>query len=71
MVDPRLMHATAHVGRDGTLLAYATNCCNGRDFDVVARTLPRGEERSFEVGGWCGVESISLDGRWIVMGRNG
>jgi dipeptidyl aminopeptidase/acylaminoacyl peptidase len=71
VVDPRFMHATAHVGRDGTLLAYATNRRNGRDFDVVARTLPGREERSFEVGGWCGVESISPDGRWIVMGRHG
>jgi dipeptidyl aminopeptidase/acylaminoacyl peptidase len=71
VVDPRFMHATAHVGRDGTLLAYATNRRNGRDFDVVAHTLPGGEERSFEVGGWCGVESISPDGRWIVMGRDG
>ncbi len=69
VVDPRFMHATAHVGRDGTLLAYATNRRNGRDFDVVARTLPDGEERSFEPGGWCGVGSISPDGRWIAVGR--
>lgn len=71
VVDPRFVHATPHVGRDGTLLAYATNRRNGRDFDVVARTLPGDAERSFEVGGWCGVESISPDGRWIVMGRTG
>ena len=69
VVDPRFMHATAHVGRDGTLLAYATNRRNGRDFDVVVRALPNGEERSFEPGGWCGVGSISPDGRWIAVGR--
>ena len=69
VVDPRFMHATAHVGCDGTLLAYATNRRNGRDFDVVARTLPGREERSFEPGGWCGVGSISPDGRWVAVGR--
>ena len=69
VVDPRFMHAMAKVGRDGTLLAYATNRRNGRDFDVVARTLPGREERSFEPGGWCGVGSISPDGRWIAVGR--
>ncbi|HTO25020.1 MAG TPA: prolyl oligopeptidase family serine peptidase, partial [Gaiellaceae bacterium] len=71
VVDPRFMHATAHVGRDGTLLAYTTNRRNGRDFDVVARTLPDGEERTIERGGLCGVESISPDGRWIAFGRVG
>ena len=69
VVDPRFMHAAPHVGRDGALLAYATNRRNGRDFDVVARTLPDGEERSFEPGGWCEVGSISPDGRWIAVGR--
>ena len=69
VVDPRFNHETARVGRNGSLLAYATNRRNGRDFDVVARTLPSGEERSFELGGWCGVGSISPDGRWIVVGR--
>jgi dipeptidyl aminopeptidase/acylaminoacyl peptidase len=70
-VDPRFIHGTPHVGRDGTLLAYATNRRNGRDFDVVARRLPTGEERSFQLGGWCGVVSISPDGRWIVVKRLG
>jgi dipeptidyl aminopeptidase/acylaminoacyl peptidase len=30
-----------------------------------------GTERSFELGGWCGVLSISPDGRWIVCERLG
>ena len=48
VVDPRFIHGSPHVGRDGTLLAYATNRRNGVDFDVVARDLLGGEERSFE-----------------------
>src|SRR5713101_6892811 len=36
VVDPRFIHSSPHVGRDGTLLAYATNCRNGVDFDIVA-----------------------------------
>jgi len=71
VVDPRFMHATAHVGRKGALLAYATNRRNGRDFDVVARTLPGGEERIVEPGGLCGVGGVSPDGRWIAVGRVG
>jgi dipeptidyl aminopeptidase/acylaminoacyl peptidase len=71
VVDPRFMHATARVGRGGTLLAYATNRRNGRDFDIVARTLPGGEEVSLEPGGLCGVGGISPDGRWVAFGRVG
>ncbi len=71
VVDPRFMHATAHVGREGALLAYATNRRNGRDFDVVARTLPGGEERIVEPGGLCGVGGVSPDGRWVAVGRVG
>jgi dipeptidyl aminopeptidase/acylaminoacyl peptidase len=71
VVDPRFMHATPHVGRDGALLAYATNRRNGRDFDVVARTLPGGEERIVEPGGLCGVGGVSPDGRWVAVGRVG
>jgi dipeptidyl aminopeptidase/acylaminoacyl peptidase len=70
-VAPRFVHGTPKVSRDGGLLAYATNRRNGRDFDVVARRLPGGDERSFELGGWCGVLSISPDGRWIVAERLG
>jgi dipeptidyl aminopeptidase/acylaminoacyl peptidase len=71
VVDPRFIHGTPHVSRDGTLLAYVTNRRNGTDFDVVARDLVSGEERAFELGGYCGVESISPDGRWIVVERIG
>ena len=71
VVDPRYIHSSPHVGRGGTLLAYATNRRNGVDFDVVARDLRGGEERSFELGGWCSVAGISPDGRWIVAERLG
>jgi dipeptidyl aminopeptidase/acylaminoacyl peptidase len=71
VVDERYIHGTPHIGRDGELLAYATNRRNGRDFDVVARTLATGEERTFELGGYCGVVAISPDGRWIVADRVG
>jgi len=63
VVDARFIHGTPHVARCGTLLAYATNRRNGSDFDIVARDLGSGEERTFELGGYCGVESISPDGR--------
>ena len=55
VVDPRFIHGTPVVSRDGSLLAYATNRRNGRDFDVVVRRLASGEERSVELGGWCAV----------------
>jgi len=71
VVDPRYIHSSPHVGREGTLLAYATNRRNSVDFDVVARDLRGGEERSFELGGWCSVAGISPDGRWIVAERLG
>src|SRR5438094_2086321 len=71
VVDARFIHNTPHVGRGGGLLAYATNRRNGSDFDVVARDLASGEERTFELGGYCGVESLSPDGRWIVVERTG
>ena len=71
VVDPRYIHSSPHVGREGTLLAYATNRRNSVDFDVVARDLRSGEERSFELGGWCSVAGISPDGRWIVAERLG
>jgi len=71
VVDPRFIHGTPRVSRDGRLLAYATNRRNGLDFDIVARGLPGGEERSFELGGWLGAASISPDGRWIAAYRLG
>src|SRR5204863_7731531 len=54
-----------------TLLAYATNRRNGVDFDVVARDLGSGEERTFELGGHCSVEAVSPDGRLIAAERLG
>jgi dipeptidyl aminopeptidase/acylaminoacyl peptidase len=71
VVDERFIHNTPHVGRDGTLLAYATNRRDGVAFDVVVRDLRSGEEQSFELGGWCEVAAISPDGRWIVAARLG
>jgi len=71
VVDERFIHASPQVGRDGTLLAYATNRRNGTDFDIVAHDLRTGEEQSFELGGWCDVASISPDGRYIAAERLG
>jgi dipeptidyl aminopeptidase/acylaminoacyl peptidase len=71
VVDPRFIHASPHVGRDGTLLAYSTNRRNGTDFDLVARDLASGAEQTFELGGWCNVASISPDGRWLAAERLG
>jgi dipeptidyl aminopeptidase/acylaminoacyl peptidase len=69
VVDPRFIHRTPRV--HGDLLAYATNRRNGVDFDVVARRLSTGDERTFELGGNIGVEAISPDGRWIAVERVG
>ena len=67
--DPRFNHWTPHVSKDGRRLAYTTNRRNGRDFDIVVRELASGNEKSFEIGGYVGVDSISPDGRWVVAGR--
>jgi hypothetical protein len=53
VVDPRYIHRSPHVSRDGALLAYSTNRRNGLDFDIVVRRLAGGDERIFELGGWC------------------
>ena len=71
VVDPRFIHRSPHVSRDGALLAYATNRRNGLDFDIVVRRLDSGEERSFELGGLCSSGAISPDGRWVVAGQAG
>ena len=71
VVDPRYIHRTPHVSHDGTLLAYSTNRRNGLDFDVVVLRLDTGEERSFELGGWCASGEISPDGRWVVAEQLG
>jgi len=71
VVDPRYIHRSPHVSRDGALFAYATNRRNGLDFDIVVRRLESGEERSFELGGLCSSGEISPDGRWVIAGQAG
>jgi dipeptidyl aminopeptidase/acylaminoacyl peptidase len=71
VVDPRYIHRSPHVSHDGALLAYSTNCRNGLDFDVVVRQLETGDERAFELGGWCANGEFSPDGRWVVAGQLG
>ncbi len=67
--DPRFNHWTPKASKDGRLLAYTTNRRNGVDFDIVVRELVSGEERTFEIGGYVGVDSISPDGRWVLAQR--
>ncbi len=69
VVDSQFIHRTPHVG--GDVLAYSTNRRNGVDFDIVARDLRSGEERVFEIGGNCSVESVSLDGLLVAVERIG
>jgi dipeptidyl aminopeptidase/acylaminoacyl peptidase len=69
VVDPRFIHRTPQVG--GGVLAYSTNRRNGVDFDIVARSLASGEERVFEIGGNCSVESVSPDGTCVAVERIG
>jgi dipeptidyl aminopeptidase/acylaminoacyl peptidase len=71
VVDPRYIHRSPHVSHDGALLAYSTNRRNGLDFDVVVRQLETGDERTFELGGWCANGEFSPDGRWVVAGQLG
>jgi dipeptidyl aminopeptidase/acylaminoacyl peptidase len=71
VVDPRYIHSSPHVSRDGALLAYATNRRNGLDFDVVVRRLDNGDERVFELGGWCAAGEISPDGGWVLAEQLG
>ncbi|MGH3050749.1 MAG: S9 family peptidase [Gaiellaceae bacterium] len=70
-VDPRFIHRSPRLSRDGSLLAYATNRRNGRDFDAVVRRLATGQEQVFELGGWCATGAISPDGRWVVAEQLG
>jgi dipeptidyl aminopeptidase/acylaminoacyl peptidase len=69
VADPRFIHRTPRVG--GHVLAYSTNRRNGVDFDIVARDLRSGEERVFEIGGNCSVESVSTGGARIAVERIG
>jgi dipeptidyl aminopeptidase/acylaminoacyl peptidase len=65
VVDPRFIHRSPRLSRDGSVLAYATNRRNGVDFDIVVG------ERSFELGGWWEVLDFSPDGRWLAVERLG
>ena len=69
VVDERYKHDTPHSA--GRTLAYATNRRNEVDFDIVARDLESGEERTFEFEGYVWVAAISPDGRRIVADRAG
>jgi dipeptidyl aminopeptidase/acylaminoacyl peptidase len=69
VVDPRFIHHTPCAA--GRTLAYATNRGNGVDFEVVARNLESGEERTFDLSGHLSVEAVSPDGRFIVAERTG
>jgi dipeptidyl aminopeptidase/acylaminoacyl peptidase len=69
VVDPRFIHRTPRAA--GDVLAYSTNRRNGVDFDIVARDLRSGEERVFELGGNCSVESVSPDGARVAVERIG
>jgi dipeptidyl aminopeptidase/acylaminoacyl peptidase len=69
VVDPRFIHRTPHA--HGDVLAYATNRGNDVDFEIVARSLSTGEERTFDLKGNLSVEAISPDGRWIAVDRIG
>jgi dipeptidyl aminopeptidase/acylaminoacyl peptidase len=69
VVDLRFNHWTPQASHDGSLLAYATNRGNGRDFEVVVRRLESGEEQGFELRGYLGVHGISPDGRRILVER--
>jgi dipeptidyl aminopeptidase/acylaminoacyl peptidase len=71
VVDPRHIHRSPHISRDGALLAYSTNRRNGLDFDIVVRRLESGDERTFELGGWCASGEVSPDGRWVVAAQMG
>jgi dipeptidyl aminopeptidase/acylaminoacyl peptidase len=69
VVDPRYIHHTPHAA--GRTLAYATNRGNGVDFEIVARDLETGEERTFDLSGYLSVEAVSPDGRFVVAERTG
>jgi Tol biopolymer transport system component len=69
VVDERYKHDTPHAA--GRTLAYSTNRRNGVDFDVVARDLESGEERTFAFDGYVAVAAISPDGLRIVADRAG
>jgi dipeptidyl aminopeptidase/acylaminoacyl peptidase len=70
VVEPDFIHWTPQLSRDGTLLAYASNRGNGRDFDVYVRELASGEERRVFGGGWCEVASFSPGATRLAVTRS-
>ena len=61
----RTSRATARCSRTrriGATVSTSTSSC---------AELESGEERSFELGGWCASGEISPDGRWVVAGQLG
>src|SRR5207253_641032 len=64
VVDPRFIHRTPLAA--ATTLTYSTNRGDGVDFEIVARDLASGDERTFELRGNLGVEGVSPDGRFVV-----
>jgi dipeptidyl aminopeptidase/acylaminoacyl peptidase len=69
VVDARFIHHSPHAA--GRTLAYATNRGNGVDFEVVARDLETGAERTFDLRGHLSVEAVSPEGRLIIAERTG
>lgn len=69
VVEPDFIHTLGPISPDGRLLAYTCNRRNGIDFDVWVRDLATGEERCVLEEGWCAAESMSPDGRWLVVTR--
>jgi len=69
VVDPAFVHRTPCVG--GGVLAYATNRRNNVDFDVVARDVATGDERTFELEGSNTIFAVSPDGRYVAVDRVG
>ena len=68
VVDPRFIHREPCISRDGSALAYATNRRNGRDFDVVVRSLETGAERCvYDGGGSVDPAGFSPDGRRLAL----
>ena len=65
VVEHEFRHDTPSFSADGRLLAYACNCCNGRDLDVYIHSLETGEEQRVFSGGYCEVAGFSPDGRWL------
>ena len=72
VVEDGVAHWTPRVSRDGSLLAYACNRRNGRDFDVFVRDLASGVERCvFDRGGLAEVAGFSPGAARLALVRAG